>query len=656
MLLRVALAAVTAVALQSAASARGVSPYLPLSLDPEAERDVERVLVLAGVATLSRPIAAATVMDALPQACRIDAEACARAERVLALYLPRTALTHARVGVGWADGSGSAVPNRRGLARDDDWEASARAIWRPLDHAHVTLGAVAHAGEISPSGTLLSVGWSKLQLDLGWREHWLSPFTDSAMLISTEAEAMPSLTISNFEPLTRLGIRYAVFAARMARSDEIVDAGGLTRGHPRVAGAQLSIEPVPGWSLGASRILQFGGGSRDASIGSFFEAFFDPAQNDNVPPGSGISEQFGNQLASITSRFVFPGRVPFAAYVEYGGEDTLSRENYLLGNASLSIGIDFPRLFERFDFTYEFSEWQNAWYVHPLYGDGLANDGRVLGHWGGDQRRRGDAVGARAHALRLGWRPLRGGDFELRYRTLANESYSTVRYVRAHDATLRWAYPWRRFSLGAELNGGRDADGDGFARLFAFVSYAPPRADSEGSRGDDPATETGRARRPFGAELFADAGASLSRVWIDLDRTLPTRETAWSPAPYFGLGARRAVSERQDLGIRLELAEVDDDWMLGVRLVDYRLRLGEHFALSAFAGAARWALATPAYGAYVGGGVQWRDLLPSWHLGLDARYAPNVARDDLVPSDPAGGRVSSYREVVTFSLYLSRGL
>jgi hypothetical protein len=96
--------------------------------------------------------------------------------------------------------------------------------------------------------------------------------------------------------------------------------------------------------------------------------------------------------------------------------------------------------------------------------------------------------------------------------------------------------------------------------------------------------------------------------------------------------------------------------MIGVRLVDYRLRFGDHIALSGFLGAARWALATPAYGMYVGAGVQWRDIWSGWHIGFDARYSPNIARDDLVPSDPIGGRVSSYRETVIFSLYLSRGL
>ena len=56
-------------ALSSAAQARGVSPYLPLNLEPEIEHQIERVLILAGKPVMSRPIAAATVLDALPKAC-----------------------------------------------------------------------------------------------------------------------------------------------------------------------------------------------------------------------------------------------------------------------------------------------------------------------------------------------------------------------------------------------------------------------------------------------------------------------------------------------------------------------------------------------------------------------------------------------------------
>ena len=60
------------------AGARGVTPYLPLNLDPQIERQVERVLILADKPVMRRPIPAAVVLDALPKACEVDAALCER--------------------------------------------------------------------------------------------------------------------------------------------------------------------------------------------------------------------------------------------------------------------------------------------------------------------------------------------------------------------------------------------------------------------------------------------------------------------------------------------------------------------------------------------------------------------------------------------------
>src|SRR6188472_4759387 len=69
------------------AQARGASPYLPLNLSPEIERQIERVLILAGKPVMSRPIAAATVLDALPAACERDRALCKRVEGYLRTYM-----------------------------------------------------------------------------------------------------------------------------------------------------------------------------------------------------------------------------------------------------------------------------------------------------------------------------------------------------------------------------------------------------------------------------------------------------------------------------------------------------------------------------------------------------------------------------------------
>lgn len=631
------------------AAGRGVSPYLPLDLEPEIESRIERVLLLADKPVLTRPIAAAIVLDALPEACRKDEALCREVGRYLNRYKHRSGLSHASLEAIGSGGDPRTVPNRRGLDNDSPWLASVQAYLQPSDYVLLGLGGVAYEGESMPTGTLLSVGTSRAQLDVGYRDHWWSPLTDSSFLVSSEAPTMPSVTLSNYEPLTRLGLRYEAFLARMSESDRIALRDGFTSGNPRLAGLHLSIEPVSGWALGLNRVLQFGGGARSASAGDFLEAFFSPGRFDNAAPDLDRDEEFGNQVASITSRFLFPGRMPFAVYAEYAGEDTSSGKNLLLGNAALSLGIQLPRLWRGVDLAYEVSEWQNAWYVNSIYLDGLVTDGHVLGHWGGDQRVAGDAVGGQSHMLRLGWTPAAGGSLDVRYRTIENEAYSPVSYQRGHEIGLRYARPLGLLVVGADLQAGRDVFGEDFSRFGLFVRYA---ANGEGrgaflESARPTASETG-------AELFVEAGANAHDVSIDLDATLPETSTGVQLAPHFALGARRAVGARSDLGVRLELDDIDGNLLIGVRALDYRYRFPGPLALGAFLGAARYDLATPAFGVYGGVGVQWRELLRGWDLGLDLRYALKVARDDLVASDPIGDRPDSFYDIRSAALYLSR--
>src|SRR6201993_110475 len=77
--------------------ARGVTPYLPLNLDPELEREVERVLILGGKPVMTRPIPAAAVLDALPRACRVDPVLCSRVRRALRQYMQDTGVEFASV-------------------------------------------------------------------------------------------------------------------------------------------------------------------------------------------------------------------------------------------------------------------------------------------------------------------------------------------------------------------------------------------------------------------------------------------------------------------------------------------------------------------------------------------------------------------------------
>ena len=103
---------------------------------------------------------------------------------------------------------------------------------------------------------------------------------------------------------------------------------------------------------------------------------------------------------------------------------------------------------------------------------------------------------------------------------------------------------------------------------------------------------------------------------------------------------RRAAARagRGSIGARVELDDIDGDLLLAVRALDYRRQSSERFAVTAFFGAARLDLATPAYGYYFGGGVQLKELWPSWNLAVDVRFGDKIARDNVLPTDPQGGK------------------
>lgn len=663
-------AACVACALGVTARAGALSAYLPLNLEPEMERQVERVLILADEPILKRPFPVELVRAALPAACKKDLPLCTRVQKILERYSGDHGVTHASATGAANNGAHVVLPNEHGLTSNSDWELSAQAYVQPNDHLLASIGGIAYSGRTEFTGSLVSIGFNWAQLDIGYRDHWLSPMTDSSMLLSTEAPTLPSVTLSNWEPFTRLGIQYEFALTRLSQIDSnsgnslpgnnILYNGVASRGNPRVFSAQVSIEPFAGWSLGVNRNLEYGGGSALPDSASFLARdFFKP---------SGLSQTQGNQQASYVSRFIFPGKTPFAVYFQYAGEDNSDGGSYLLGNAALSAGIDFPRLWRHFDLTYEVSEWQNIWYVHNIFLDGMTSAGLVLGNWGADQRNFNDGVGARSQMLRLGWEPPFGGYVEARARTLANENYYggdsrqyaasnplPFPYHHFYDFSLTYSRLWNGLTVGAEADAGRDVYGQSFTRLSGFVRLGEfGHSHPDDTAGDDDENPYGEAPDEHGAEVFVDAGVNVNQVRADLGPPIPVTRSSVAVGPHFGLGARRAVSEFNDLGVRLELDEVDGHSLIGVRAIDYRHRFGDSFALGLFAGVDRYDLATPAYSEYAGLGVQWLNVIPKWDLGFDFRYGQNIARDHVLPTDPSGVRPDSFYKISSGVLYISR--
>jgi hypothetical protein len=633
-----------------------VTPYLPLNLDPELEREVERVLILGDKPVMKRPIPAAAVVDALPKACAIDAPLCRRVRRALKAYMHDSALEFASVeGSGVTGDSKLVIPNQHGQDEQSAWQAAGAGFIQPWDHFLVNVGGVAYDGRQKPTGSYLSVGFEGMQVDFGFRDHWWSPLTDSAMLASTEAPTMPSLTISNYAPLTRLGWSYEVFLARMSYTDKIeLTNGDLTAGHPRFFGGHLGIEPAnAGWSFAANRVLVYGGGAAGGqSFKELFRAFFNPAQSQTTKTGQPV---LGKQEASLTARLVYPGRIPFSLYFEYAGNDT-GGSRLSFSRTDLSVGLQFPRL-GPFDLTWEISEWQPTWYIkHHTeiqygYGDGITNYLLSTGHWFGDQRQFDDAVGGQTNMLRLGYEPHFGGRFELTLRSLVNDSgYSAFPYEHEYMGSLMYSYPLRDYLIGTQVDHGRDVFGAHYTRLTAFLRYGDALHSAEAEE-----EESAPGERPEGMEVHVDVGAVGSTVVTSITSDTPRINSGIGFGPHLTLGARRAASAHQDLGAALEADDVHGVSLLSARIIDYRYRFDNPLALNLFLGAARYAALTPAYGIYFGAGLQWRNIMPHWDVGFDLRYASKVDRYRLLPSEPQSGyRPDAFYDITYGTLYVSR--
>ena len=250
---------------------------------------------------------------------------------------------------------------------------------------------------------------------------------------------------------------------------------------------------------------------------------------------------------------------------------------------------------------------------------------------------------------RVGWQPGFGGVAELRYRTLKNENYTGVVYQRAHEAKLSYAYPWHSALLGVEAYGGRDVFGDDYARVGAFARFGGDFTIGMGGQNQDDES----AGDPT-IEYFVDAGGSASRVRIEISNDQPKYVTDVGYAPHFALGARRAVSERSDLGVRIEFDEIEDATLISLRALDYRYRFGSNLAGTLFAGAARYNLATTAFGYYLGGGLAWRNLFKNFDINMDVRYGDKMARDQLLPDEvPLGPRNDAFYDLMGATLYFS---
>lgn len=362
-------------------SAEGVTPYLPMNMSPIFENDIEKLAVLTNIPQLTKPYNVVTVLRHMKKIRSSHPALYRRLDKAMESYSSGIALGHARLSFSSSDNDEPyPLPNQMGSTTEQTWRLKAHGHWQESTWLGVYAGIDTSNERTVPSGSVIALGTDWAQLDIGYKERWWSPFQGSAQMISTNAETLPSIGLSNNTPIELFGttFNYDVFVAQTSRQPVIYQGEWSDKNKPFFSGMHFSIQPTEWWSIGVNRMFQFGGGERETGIKDVLRAVVDPRGADNTGDDLSQDEQTGNQIASIVNRMNFDG---FSIYMEYAGEDTSNNKAWQLGNTAINTGLFFPSLLnDKVSLTYEYSEWQESWYTHSIYQENLSHNQFILGH------------------------------------------------------------------------------------------------------------------------------------------------------------------------------------------------------------------------------------------------------------------------------------
>ena len=458
--------------------AKGPSPYLPLKVAPLIELELNRLATLAKLPVLTKPYHAATVNRYLEKIINTHPTLYKRISTYLKRYKKDAAFTHAAVQLNYADTKNILLPNQRGQLADAKYQASFSGFWQVNQYFIINGGGRYYeGGEYLKTNSFASFGFDVAQVDIGYREHWVSPFQEGAVLLSTQAKPPLSVTISNPKLITDYNLKYEISFGKLDTHNDIrFDRDEpVISGKPALLMMHFSLQPLDWWTIGFNRTLMFGGDDK-VGLSDIWKGIIDPVNNDNCG-GEGTdlqdcSKELGNQQASISNKFDLNWfNTPLSIYYEYAGEDTNNYTNYGLSNVAHSLGFFIPYLNEDMSLNMEFSTFESAWYTHHIYGEGYSNDGVKMGHWWGSMKDPKDKVGGKAGSIRFDWQNSGESQISALYRTARFNDSSFADYQQSHELELNYTHVVETGFIGAKLYVGRNNYGENFVQTSVSYSW-----------------------------------------------------------------------------------------------------------------------------------------------------------------------------------------
>lgn len=457
--------------------------YIPIGMDAQLDHQLDTLFALTSGTPMTKPYRLAEVEYALNELENKAPSLAAAIRTKIKPYQREDAIT--RVGLKFqVDGDTTKkIANQRGLSSDEWGQGFFEGIWRANDYTLVQVGVDYRAkqNKFVNYNTFVSFAGDDLQLNVGYKEHWFSPFKHSAQIISTNAKTAPSISLGMVQPAHNWwNFDFELYYSELEHVENgILYQGELHSGTPKLAGTHFSIEPLSGWKIGINRMMQFGGGPREVNASDVFKAFFDPAGNDNGELAGGPDSELGDQFASITSTINFDFGLPTELYFEYGGEDTKEHQNYQFGNVAYSIGAFFPQITDTVALRYEHTNMHSFWYKNYIYPtSGNTVDGFVVGHFAADQRYFGDGVPSQTHVLELSYLESLSSLWVAKLSSIKNESnyhYDIGGYSKEYESAIELQLSNTRqlneHTLETTLTYGEDVFGENYTWLSVAVYW-----------------------------------------------------------------------------------------------------------------------------------------------------------------------------------------
>ena len=162
--------------------------YIPIGMDAQLDHQLDTLFALTSGTPMAKPYRLTEIEGALKM---LQSQEPALVKAIRAKIKPYQGNDNVtRMGVKLRVDGDNAVQlaNQRGVSSDEWGQAFFEGIWRPNDYTLLQVGTDYRAkqNKFTNYNTFVSIAGEDLQINIGYKEHWFSPFKQSAQIISTQ--------------------------------------------------------------------------------------------------------------------------------------------------------------------------------------------------------------------------------------------------------------------------------------------------------------------------------------------------------------------------------------------------------------------------------------------------------------------------------------